>query len=724
VGKALTPFRIAAFLGIALGLLRFNGCHYLDLLDLQAVDYRLKQRGAQSALSDIVIVAVDDASVAELGRWPWSRAVVAQLIDRLVAGGAAVIGFDVVQSEATEAPGIKALRGQIPGVDDSTWSAIRRGLEEGIDAQLADAVRRSNRTVLGYFYDFNQKKSDAAAVRISTYNSAKHKGQPQVPQAPAIVANLPDLAAAARELGYFNFLADDDGYFRRVPLVIQYGDEMAIPLSLAMLRAYHPADQLSITFTDDGEVESVHVGEVEVPVAADGQLLVNFRGARTTFKYVGAADVLAGRVPGDTFRDKLVLVGVTAVALADVRATAFDGQLPGVEIHATTMDNILRREFIFQPRWLRLVEVGLILLSALILGVTLQFARGVAGAIVGLALLTAYMVGSQWIFRSVGLSIGFVYPLLAIGLTYAAVSVQHYVVEEGEKRKIRNAFGLYLPPALANLVSEHPEMLKLGGDKRDLTVMFADIRGFTTLSEGLESEAVVELVNEFLDPMTDVIFAREGTLDKYIGDAIMAVWGAPISQTDHAARACQAALGMMQRVPELSKEWAQRGLPPLRIGIGLNTGPMVVGNMGSARRLSYTVIGDNVNLASRLEGLNKMYGSGIIVSESTFHAAAHVVVARELDLVRVKGKKLPVRIFEILAPASEGETWAPLAERFNAGVAAYRARQWDAAMTAFSAVLAERPDDGPALLYLERCRNMRAAPPEADWDGVTVMEVK
>jgi adenylate cyclase len=721
----LTPLRIAVLLGIALALVRARGCHYLDLLDLRAVDYRLKQRGAQRGLADIVIVAVDDASVAELGRWPWSRAVIAQLIDTLTAADAAVIGFDVVQSEATAAHHFEGLRERLEGIDENTWTTIRRALDRGSseDAQLAEAVRRSHRAVLGYYFDINQKGGDAAMARISKYNIVKGMGQ-QVPQAPTIVANLPDLAAAARELGYFNFFPDDDGYFRRVPLAIEYREEMAIPLSLAMLRAYHPADQLSISFGAAGEVHSVHVGEVEVPVADDGQMLVNFRGARKAFKYVGAADVLAGRVPRDTFRGKLVLVGVTAVALADVRATAFDGQLPGVEIHATAMDNILRHDFIFQPHWLSLVEVGVIMASVLILGVALHFARGVYGALVALALLTAYVVGSQWLFRATGLTLGLVYPLLAISLTYAAISVQHYVVEESEKRKIRNAFGLYLPPVLANLVSEHPEMLKLGGDKRELTVMFADIRGFTTLSEGLESEAVVELVNEFLGVMTDVIFARDGTLDKYIGDAIMAVWGAPIAQTDHALRACQAALGMMASLPALSKQWEQRGLPPLKIGIGLNSGPMVVGNMGSSRRLSYTVIGDNVNLASRLEGLNKMYGSGIIASESTWRAAATHVVARELDLVRVKGKKLPVRIFEILAPARERQRWLPMIERFDAGVAAYRARQWDAAMAAFSAVLAERADDGPALLYLERCRALRAAPPAAEWDGVTVVEVK
>jgi adenylate cyclase len=316
------------------------------------------------------------------------------------------------------------------------------------------------------------------------------------------------------------------------------------------------------------------------------------------------------------------------------------------------------------------------------------------------------------------------YPVLAIILTHVAISVQHYVVEEGEKRKIRNAFGLYLSPSFARLVSERPEMLALGGEKRDLTVLFSDIRGFTTISEGLEPERLVEILNEYLGAMTDIVFHHDGTLDKYIGDAIMAVWGAPVPQADHAARACQTALGMIARLGELDAEWKARGLPVFDIGIGLNTGPMVVGNMGSARRLSYTVIGDNVNLGSRLEGLNKMYGSRIIASETTVQAAGAAVVARELDLVRVKGKLLPVRIFELLAPDGERARWASVVERFEAGLRAYRQREWEQAIVTFGAILEERPDDGPARLYVARCRKMLETPPAPEWDGVTVMDAK
>jgi len=725
----LSSFRIALILGLLLSVLRFQGCRYLDLIDLRARDYRLVQRGAQAGSPDIVIVAVDDASLEHLGRWPWSRAVIAQLVDRLVEAGAAVIGFDIVQSESAANPHLDTLRKQLPSLDQHTWDALRRVLDQGAtdDAQLAQAVRASQRTVLGYFFDFERQAPPDPTARLATYNIVRNSrsgtGENRLPLARLIQANLPELTAAARAVGYFNFIPDPDGSYRRAPLAIRFGDRLALPLSLAMLQVYRPQVPLAIRFAEFG-VESVSFGAESIPVAEDGQLLINYRGPKKSFRYVSAADVLNRRVQPALLRGKLVLVGVTATAVGDIRVTPFDGTLPGVEIHANVLDNILRRDFIMRPQWTVLVETAVTLLLTLFLGLALHYARGGSGALVAVGSLAGYLVVSQRVFVSYGLPLSLVYPLLAIVLTYAAVSAQHYVTEEREKRKIRDAFGRYLNPSLARMVSERPEMLALGGDKRELTVLFSDIRGFTSFSERLEPEALVDLLNAYLGEMTDVIFNHNGMLDKYIGDAIMAVWGAPLPQTDHAARACRTALIMTRRLRELNQQWHGRGWPVLEIGVGLNTGPMVVGNMGSARRLSYTVIGDNVNLGSRLEGLNKMYGSHVLASEATIMAAGDAVVARELDLVRVKGKRLPVRLFEILGPGDERPAWVELRERFAAGIAAYRRQQWEEALAAFAQVLEARPDDGPAQLYLRRCREMQAHPPEADWDGVTVMETK
>ncbi|MFI5397002.1 MAG: CHASE2 domain-containing protein [Candidatus Binatia bacterium] len=727
--QRLSSFRIAVLLGIMLSLLRFHGCRYLDLIDLRARDYRLLHRGAQQGSSDIVIVAVDDASLEQFGRWPWSRARVAELIDRLTEADVAVIGFDIIQSERAADADLDTLRDRLVGIDDHTWEVLRRALNQGAvdEERLAQAVRASGRTVLGYFFDFEERVANDDSVRLPTYNivqnSRSHDGEIRVPLAQRLKSNLPELTAAARAVGYFNFFPDDDGTHRRAPLVIRFKDQMALPLSLAMLQVYRPQVPLVIRFADFG-VESVHFGSESIPVAEDGQMFINYRGPRNTFRYVSAADVLTRHVESDLLRGKMVLVGVTATAVADVRVTPFDPSLPGVEIHANVLDNILRRDFLTRPEWSVLAEIGVILSLALFLGGILHSARGVSGAVITVALLAAYLVLSQRVFLSYGLPLSLAYPFLAIGLTHAVVSLQHYVVEEREKRKIRDAFGLYLSPSLARLVSEQPEMLALGGDKRELTVMFADIRDFTTIAEGLEPEVLVDLLNAFLGEMTEVIFAHDGMLDKYVGDAIMAVWGAPLPQADHAARACRAALEMVGRLHILNQQWNQRGWPALKIGVGLNTGSMVVGNMGSARRLSYTVIGDNVNLGSRLEGLNKMYGSHIIASEATILAVANTVVARELDLVRVKGRRLPVRIFEIVGPGDERAAWAPMLERFATGIAAYRQRRWDDAIAAFRSVLEIQADDGAAQLYLKRCRDMLVSPPDLQWDGVTAIDMK
>src|SRR5262249_21212208 len=335
--RLLTPVRIALLLGTFLSCLHFGNFRPLELLDMRALDYRLVQRGVQSASPEIVIVAVDDASLEQLGRWPWSRARIAELVDRLTAAGAAVIGFDIVQSEATVDRSLDGLRERIEGVDDHTWDTIRRALNQGAaeDEKLASSLQASGRTVLGYFFNFNNKTPDPEPARILSYVARSKAGKeaPKVAEAHAALANLPALSTAAREVGYFNFFPDDDGTYRRVPLAVRYQGRIAAPLSVAMLHVYRPNAALQIDFTDYG-VGTVRAGPEPVPAAEDGQLLINFRGPGKTFPHVSAAEVLAGRVPAETFRAKLVLVGVTAHAVADIRVTAFDGEFPGVEIHA------------------------------------------------------------------------------------------------------------------------------------------------------------------------------------------------------------------------------------------------------------------------------------------------------------------------------------------------------------------------------------------------------
>ncbi len=723
--KRLTPLGLAVAIGVMVSALRIGGCRPLDVLDLRALDARLQQRGIESTAPEVVIVAVDDESVAAVGRWPWSRPLMARLLDTISAAHPAVIGLDLVQSEATTACTLDGLDGRL---DPSCRAAVQDAVHaaQGDDPQFATAVRNSQRTVLGYFFDFDGRGPPAQPTTESAYaliqrTSTSHTES--VPHATALTQNLPEIAAAARGLGYFNFFPDADGLYRHAPLAIRFGDRFVLPLSLSMLHIYWPDRPLAIRFGPFG-VDSVRIGAIAVPVDGDGQMLVNYRGPGRTVPHVSAADVLAGRVPPEKFRDKLVLIGVTAVAVGDVRAAPFDAVYPGVEIHATVLDNILRQDFIYRPMWLGSARIGLadvavIFALVLLLELALYPLRGSAGALVALGALVAYVAASQTLFTHTGAVLSIAYPALAIVLTYITVSVRHYVVVDREKRHTRRVLDLYLNPALAHYVSEHPETLKLGGEKSERTVLFSDIKNFTPMSEKLSPEDLVELLNLYLGEMTDLVFALDGMLDKYIVDGVMAVWGAPIPQTDHAARACRTALSMIDRLEPINATCAERGWPPLKIRIGLNSGPMVFGNMGSSGHLSLTVMGDNVNLGARLEGINKLYGTAIIASEATVAHARDVIVVRELDLVRVKGKAQTVRIFEVLGHAATAAQWSALIAHFDAGLAAYRARAWETAATAFERAAQIRPNDGPSDLYLRRCRDHQKKEPPSDWEPVT-----
>jgi len=726
----MTSLRIACLLALALSLLRFAGCGALELLDTRAVDLRLLYRGPERASRQVVIVAIDDASIEAQGRWPWSRSLMGRLLRAISSAEPAVVGFDIVESEATRPLDPGAVESKLrDGVDPRVRQALREALASipSEDRELADAVRESGRSVLGYFFDLTRELPAAAEAKVSGYNAvfSSRGGQGELHvRAPSVaVGNLPELNEAARAVGFVNFPVDrGDGHARRLPLVMRYRDKYALPLSLAMLQVALPERPLMIRFEDFG-VDEVKLGSQTIPVDEEGRIALNFRGPGATFEHISAADLLSGKVARERLAGKFVLVGVTATGVVDVRPAAFDGLFPGVEMHATALDNILTNDALVAPRWGVLVEIGAIVVFVLLLGLLLGRGHAATGGVVGAGCLAGYLAGSQWLFLRTGIVLGLVFPTTAIVLTYSVINVHLFVVAENARRRTREVFSRYLNPELARIASENPSMLRLGGDKRLLTVLFSDIRGFTGISEGLAPETLVELLNTYLTAMTDVVFENDGTLDKYIGDAILAVWGAPLSQPDHARRACNAALAMVRALTPLDETSRNRGWPALRMGIGLHTGEMIVGNMGSPQHLSYTVIGDNVNLGSRLEGLTRIYNVDVIASEATVLAVGGEFPARELDLVAVKGRSQPVRIFELLPGGDQGSQTFLIGE-FAAGLDAYRRRDWDGAVARFEAVLERYPQDGPSRLYVERCRECAASPPPPDWQGVTVMRSK
>jgi adenylate cyclase len=468
--------------------------------------------------------------------------------------------------------------------------------------------------------------------------------------------------------------------------------------------------------------------KLSVRTDAHGQMLINYQGPLGTFLHYSIADVLQKSIPPEKFRGKLVLVGATATGIGDLRATPYGGNIyPGVEIHANAIDNILNDRFIKHDARTALIDALLIFTLGIPLGIWMALVRP-RWMWFGAAVLIPLVAVDYGAFLR-GWWLNFTIPAMTLTGNVLLVSLYRALVEEKEKRKVRTAFGHYLSPEVIRRLLVNPRLVD--PKKTDITVMFSDIRGFTSISEKLDAQELALFLNQYLSDMTRIVFKTNGTLDKYIGDAVMAFWGAPFEEPGHAARACNAALEMMTRVRELQKQWEAQGKPSLDIGIGLNTGVASVGNMGSVLRYGYTALGDAVNLSSRLEGLNKDYSTHIIANETTYQGAKNDgFVFRELDLIRVKGKLQPVTIYQLMgrqadfAADGSAESVRLQVETFARARELYRGRQWNAAHDAFQEFLEKWPKDGPAGVYLERCQEYLVTEPPANWDGVFVMTHK
>ncbi len=549
-------------------------------------------------------------------------------------------------------------------------------------------------------------------------------------------ANTPVLngAVAAEKggTGYFNVLVDADGVVRRLPLALPFGLDpdranwdLYASVDVQALRLYYDLtnQQTILQFGPNG-VEFIEFTPKLIVHPDDvSRMMVNFHGPARTYPYVSFADAAQKKFSPGTFKGKIVLVGASATGIGDLRVTPFGGlDFPGVEVHANLIDNILNQQFLFRRGKEVLADYGFILLFGIPLGIWLAVVQPRWMAF-GFALLLPFAGIVYFAFRH-GSLLNFIVPaLFTLIPNVSLVALYRVLIEEQEKRKVRTAFQQYVSPEVIRRLLADPERVK--PRKSEITVLFSDVRGFTSISETLDAQELADLLNGYLTEMTRIIFRNQGTLDKYIGDAVMALWGAPFDEPDHATRSCEAALNMLSRLADLQQEWRAQGKPVMEIGIGINTGTASVGNMGSSLRYGYTAMGDAVNLASRLEGLNKEYGTRIIISESTYIALrSDRALVRELDLIRVKGKFLPVTIFEVLDAQTLGNDGKELVELFSRGLAAYKRRDWKAGGKAFEQVLDRWPKDGPAHIFLSRCEEYLTDEPPKDWDGVYVMTHK
>lgn len=554
------------------------------------------------------------------------------------------------------------------------------------------------------------------------------------------VAPLPELLEAAEAVGAFNADPDPDGTLRALPMAFRYEDTLLPTLSLQAAAQHFGATPLFLA--DPAIPEGLHsIGfpaeqgkVVIVPVDHRGRVLINYYGpsqtydekdppeSRGIFRRVPIVDIYDNAFDASHVRGRIVLVAVTAIGTYDQRVTPFSPFVPGVEVHAAALQNMIRGDALRRPGVFMQIELVLSLLLALILGLVLPrlpIAAGIAVAIVlsvGYALVDSMLLfrGAMW-FHQVPLQV-------QMWVSWAGITVLGYLTEGREKAQLKREFSTVLAPTVVEQLLQNPELAGLSGVERQLTVMFSDIRGFTSMSEKLTPEGLTSFLNEYLTPMTDILIERQGTLDKYMGDAIMAFWGAPIVQDDHAVRSCLASLDMIERLTALRVRWRTEGKPDIDIGIGLNSGLMRVGFMGSERMRNYTVLGDNVNLGSRLEGLNKTYGTNIIISESTYEAAKGAIYGRVIDAVRVKGKREPVTIYELRGRGTPSPDEAAFLERFKGALALYQGQRFTDAIQVFRALTLA--GDKTSAVYVERCEHFISEPPAADWDGVFEMKTK
>ena len=715
------------------GLLRIG---FLDDLEAVAYDARLHMTLPRTIDERIVIVDIDERSMRLEGQWPWPRRKVARLVDQLFDHyGARVVGFDVLFPEADTSSGLATL-GELADdalADVPEFGAALEALRPSLnfDRIFADSLR-DRATVMGYVFRQSNDFQTVNRLPDPLLTADEHATSLDYSQPSAYTGSLGVLVDAAAAGGFIdNPLVDGDGTFRRVPVLQLYQGDLYESLALAVTRLALDSPPLDFHFhsgddskRDGLDIEWLTLGDYRIPIDAEAAVLVPYRGGQFHFPYVSATDVLNAAEPRFSLAGKIVLIGTSAAGLRDMRVTPVGGTFHGVEVQANIVSGILDQRIKHHPRYTQGIELVALVVVGILMTfiltrlpvVTATLATLLVSVLVILANLKVW-AHSDFVVP-VAATLGFIFSLYLVHI------VMGYVTETRGRRRLSQRFGEYVPPELVDEMDKQSGQFSMDSESREMTVLFTDVRGFTSIAETMAPRELSQLINEFLTAMTQVIHAHRGTIDKYMGDSVMAFWGAPIQDRAHARHALGAALAMQDAVDALADEFARRGWPRLRVGVGVNTGEMRVGDMGSKFRRAYTVLGDAVNLGSRIEGLTKQYGVRVAVGEGTREQVPDYAFL-ELDRVRVKGKDQPVAVYEPIAPKDglDAKTSTMLATHQRA-LHAFRAGDWDSAEASFFKLNQSFPDKKVFSIYLDRIAHFRSAPPEHTWDGVTSYAVK
>lgn len=718
IGAFITLFFCCAFL--------FNwGDSLFIKVDGAIYDARINARASDDVDPRIVILDIDEHSLQEPidggeGRWPWPRNRLAKMVDQLFDQyEIAALGFDVIFSEEDQSSGLKTLEklAKSQNAIKNLLPELKNELE--FDSLFAKSFK-DRPVVLAYSFlevSQNQKKGALpnAVVNVANLGTTQQNGY---------VANLDKLQKTAAGAGHINPTLDIDGVIRKVPLLIEHEGSQYEALSLALIRAMSDNPPILPIITNN-ELRYIKFAGSDFSVEPDGNALVPYRGPYKSFAYVSAAKVIRGEISKNELQGKIVLVGTTAPGLLDLRQTPVGQAYPGVEIHANLVAGLLDGTIREIPHWSTALTLAILFLSGLLLTTLLPKLKILQATFLSATVLLMQIGVNEFLF-----SYSYVTPLSAIIALTTSLYIFHviygYFFEARSKKLMNGLFGQYVPPELVDEMAKDPEKFSMAGESKQLSVLFSDVRGFTTISEGLDPKTLSELMNAFLTPLTEVIHHEKGTIDKYMGDCIMAFWGAPIEDINHPRNAVIAALKMVKRLDQLQDEFKAKGWPEVKIGVGVNTGRMSVGNMGSTLRLAYTVMGDAVNLASRLEGITKEYGVQIVIGPETKESLSDLET-RELDRVRVKGKDLAVTIYEPLGFTGEVNAVVLVArDKFEKALQFYRQKSWHESKEILMGLLETHQEQGEKLfkLYLNRINYFESHQPPADWDGSFTFETK
>lgn len=685
--------------------------------EARTYDWRIKKKiqdVSEAAIDDIIIVDIDGRAVSMLGKFSqWPHTYHAEIIKNLNNNGAKFIGLDIL-------------------FDKQTYNVHQSDafVEEVKKAQnIYNALYFDKSDTLNWRYEMLQEPKEFNEAKY--YVKIEGEDVPSFKREERFENEFFELLNASKGNGHVNFSSDEDGVVRSIHLFTNFNNHLYPSLALQIYLDIKDIDLLKMDGPENLELFSKGELVTSIPVDENGNMRISYFGSFKTFRYISYYDILENRVDGDNigtsehyFNDKIFLVGTSLAGLFDLRNTPMLQAFPGVEIHANILQTLLKSDYITPLN--RVMAFIIIALLGVVLGILMSFFSPLYSVILVVISSGLYFFIAASLFFDDNIWIEVVSPLLTIFLTFSIIYLFRFATEERNKRFIRSTFSHFVTKSVVDELLANPEKIKLGGEKKICTVMFSDVAGFTTISEKLTPEALVSLLNDYLTQMTNIIFKYDGMLDKYEGDAIMAVYGAPVSKENDAYNACISALEMQNALTRMRELWRKQGRDELHARIGLNTGPMVVGNMGSETRFDYTVMGDSVNLGARLEPACKQYGVNIMIGPQTYLAAKDRIIARQLDLLRVKGKTEPVKVYELLGVTEQGvsKDTERMLELFASGLNEYLKRDWENALTFFNQALAINPKDGPSKRYVKRCEVYQQNPPEDDWDGVFVMTTK